>query len=491
MTVQRDTLHLLPVSHMAEFYRALHYGFWDENPFSVKLNGGEGDGKSQQQASSHYTEIDLEIVSTVFKACGSKIFGYSLPGVSLLVADFVQAAICLLVPVEKVDKRNRISASIELGGAPRSEAATILGCLLCHCSHLSRGGNAKLRVLNPGPTAGFLGSLKDPAFVQPSVIQETIFNQLLKTAMTEPLESPAKAVAVCALVTHIYEDLSHQKRRVSVGSEANARKSSLQPPTESNTVVMKLEQVVKVLCLSLQQGPHQKGLIEIACDSLLLLCDQKDFIIKNSPKLVDIVVITLLWILYGLAPECDLIDTEEDGKVGGLDRNLVISLLFCLYNWCMATPLDILLNSSTRYDSSQSLIAKVFKVVHTFESKCAVSRPFHKELKEQFSLLVEDGSIAVAGSSTTTTTTTAKNDLFGRGARALHGSPKGAPGNPLGTPARGPRRSRVGHPRGPPRNCLGTLRGPPGTPRGPLGNPSGIPRESLGDPLGRPRTPHE
>uniref|UniRef100_A0A8C3BEE1 Ral GTPase activating protein catalytic subunit alpha 2 n=1 Tax=Cairina moschata TaxID=8855 RepID=A0A8C3BEE1_CAIMO len=126
------------------------------------------------------TSEDQDILNTVIKHCPPWFFFLGLPGFTMLIGDFITAAARVL--------------SADMLEAPRSEAHTILGSLVCFPNIYQ-----EIPLLRPISEAGEIiaGSADVKCY---------LINILLKNATEEPSEA-ARCIAICGLGVWICEEL--------------------------------------------------------------------------------------------------------------------------------------------------------------------------------------------------------------------------------------------------------------------------------------------
>ncbi|KAK2161340.1 hypothetical protein LSH36_118g01030, partial [Paralvinella palmiformis] len=144
---------------------------------------------SDDQLARFYTVLhqglvsqDQDVVNVLIKHCGTRIFSLPLRGATALVLDFVQAA-------------NSITAAPDLKDAPRSEAISVLGSLLCFPTHLKQ-----IPTLQP--------NRKDLVISQCVDLKDHVVNILLRAGKKEPA-GLARCIAISSLGIYLYEELSH------------------------------------------------------------------------------------------------------------------------------------------------------------------------------------------------------------------------------------------------------------------------------------------
>ncbi|XP_048831336.1 ral GTPase-activating protein subunit alpha-2 isoform X2 [Brienomyrus brachyistius] len=259
-----------------------------------------------------FTSEDQDVLYTLIRHCSPRFFSLGLPGFTLLIGDFITAAARVLD-----------SDSME---APRVEAQTVLGSLVCF-------PNLFLRM-------PFLQTTQENEGTVNKDIKDHLVSNLLKTAQMEQCEG-ARCVAICSLGIWICEELLKQTSHPQV------------------------KEAINILGVSLKYG--NKVVAHLACDLFQLLIyhwRQLQQYEHSLPKrITEIFVATIAFLL----PSAEHSTVEADKK-------LMVSLLLCLLDWCMALPLSTLLEPITMPllddPSSQStpLLDYIYRVLH-----CCVS----------------------------------------------------------------------------------------------------------------------
>ncbi|XP_033639628.1 ral GTPase-activating protein subunit alpha-2-like isoform X1 [Asterias rubens] len=274
-TRKRD--HPFPKEHLTHFYRVLHYGL---------------------------VGTDQDVINTIIQYSAPDFFSCGLPGSTLLILDFIQAA-------------NMIAYHHNLE-APRIEALSLLGSLVCFPNLF-----CNITVLQPSP--------KDISTMQCKDVKDHLIKALLKCSRKEPM-SEARCIALCSLGIFLYEEVSH---------------ATFHPRTRD---------AISVLLASLKF--NNRTVAQVACDMLLLLADHAEMLRGSNPeapkKIIEVIAMTISSLLS--SAECT--DNEENKK-------LVVSMLFCLLEWCMAVPLSALLEVSEGRNKKDAkvLLETVFKVL--------------------------------------------------------------------------------------------------------------------------------
>ncbi|XP_034431362.1 ral GTPase-activating protein subunit alpha-2 isoform X2 [Hippoglossus hippoglossus] len=261
-----------------------------------------------------FSSDDQDVLNTIICSCSPRFFYLGLPGFTMLIGDFITAAACVLSSVSPE--------------APRMEAQTVLGSLVCFPNLY-----LQIPVLQHVP-----GS--EEILVGNEDIKDYLVNILLETATKEHCEG-ARCIAVCSLGLWVCEEL-----------------------TQKN-IHQQVKDAINVLAVTLKFG--NKAVAQVACDVFHLLISHweqlKRFESTLPKKIIEIFVATIAFLL----PSAEHSTVEADKK-------LMVSLLLCLLDWCMAVPLSLLLEPITmpsvdeRTSHKAPLLDYIYRVLH-----CCVS----------------------------------------------------------------------------------------------------------------------
>ncbi|XP_065489145.1 ral GTPase-activating protein subunit alpha-2 isoform X2 [Caloenas nicobarica] len=256
------------------------------------------------------TSEDQDILNTVIKHCPPWFFFLGLPGFTLLIGDFITAAARVL--------------SSEAPEAPRSEAHTILGSLVCFPNIYQ-----EIPLLRPVSESGeIIAGTAD--------VKCYLINILLKNATEEPSEA-ARCIAICGLGLWICEELTQCTNHPQV------------------------KEAINVIGVTLKFS--NKLVAQVACDVLQLLVSYWQKLQKYesslSRKITEILVATIAFLL----PSAEYSSVEADKK-------FIVSLLLCLLDWCMALPMKVLLEPVSagaledQHASKAPLLDYIYRVLH-------------------------------------------------------------------------------------------------------------------------------
>ncbi|XP_041468944.1 ral GTPase-activating protein subunit alpha-1-like isoform X2 [Lytechinus variegatus] len=279
MTVRRQD-HPLPREHLVHFYRVLHFGL---------------------------VGTDQDVINTIVQYSAPDFFHCDLPGATLLILDFIQAA-------------NMITANIDLD-APRIEALSLLGSLVCFPNMF-----CNLTVFQPAPKDISTMVCKD---IKP--VKDHLISILLKCGKKEP-NCEARCIALCGLGIFVYEELAH------------------------TTFHPRIKEAINVLLASLKFQNKLVG--QVACDMLLVICDHAEWLKMHLPEAPKKIIEVIAMTIASLLSSTEMTEQEEDKK-------LIVSLMFCLSEWCISIPLSSLLEGTESKSKREAkpLLHTVFKVL--------------------------------------------------------------------------------------------------------------------------------
>ncbi|MBZ3890579.1 Ral GTPase-activating protein subunit alpha-2 [Sciurus carolinensis] len=256
------------------------------------------------------TSEDQDILNTIIRHCPPRFFSLGLPGFSMLVGDFITAAARVL--------------STDMLAAPRVEALTILGSLVCFPNTYQ-----EIPLLQPV-------SEVNEVITGTEDVKHYLINILLKNATEEPNEC-ARCIAVCSLGVWICEELVQC------------------------TIHPQVKEAINVIGVTLK-FPN-KIVAQVACDILQLLVSywEKLQVFETSlpRKMAEILVATIAFLL----PSAEYSSVETDKK-------FIVSLLLCLLDWCMALPVNALLHPVStvvleeQHPSQAPLLDYIYRVLH-------------------------------------------------------------------------------------------------------------------------------
>ncbi|XP_050465782.1 probable Rho GTPase-activating protein CG5521 isoform X8 [Cataglyphis hispanica] len=258
----------LPKQHLTLFYRAVHSGI---------------------------ASNDSKVLHVLVKYTGPRLFSLNLPGSSLLILDYIHAANVILS-----------SQDIE---APRTEAVSIIGSLLSLPAAI-----VKLPMLQPnGP---------DIVTMTCPEAKEHIVTILLRSCRREPT-GIARCLALSSIAIFAYKELSYKTQHPRI-------------PEAVTVLLLALRQMQGTehrragFCFPLMDQASHVTVAQVACDSLLLLCDKADVLLELYPNVPSKIIQIL---------------SDTLGRMTTRERrgSLTVSMLFCLGEWAMHLGPTVLL----------------------------------------------------------------------------------------------------------------------------------------------------
>ncbi|XP_055458574.1 ral GTPase-activating protein subunit alpha-2 isoform X4 [Psammomys obesus] len=256
------------------------------------------------------TSEDQDVLNTIIRNCSPRFFSLGLPGFSMLVGDFITAAARVL--------------STDMLAAPRLEALTLLGSLVCFPNTYQ-----EIPLLQSVPEVSeVITGTED--------VKHYLINILLKNATEEPNEC-ARCIAICSLGVWICEELAQCASHPQVKDAINVIGVTLKFPN--------------------------KIVAQVACDVLQMLVSYWEnlqrFETALPRKMAEILVATIAFLL----PSAEYSSVETDKK-------FIVSLLLCLLDWCMALPVSALLHPVSTavleelHPSRAPLLDYIYRVLH-------------------------------------------------------------------------------------------------------------------------------
>ncbi|KAH9375453.1 hypothetical protein HPB48_015428 [Haemaphysalis longicornis] len=222
---------------------------------------------------------------------------------------------------------------------PRTEAVTLLASLLCFPNVYRQGGLLVLP-LQRG-TRGGAGGKDHPRTGTPHRRQGDASRLSSSFFLVLGGEPQAACTALSALGVFAYEELSHR------------------------TGHSKVREAFGVLLLSIRHYNHT--IAQVAGDMLRLLCDHAAHLTAQADQVPSIVIEVIASTIHNLLPSDDS-DVKEENK------KLVLSLLFCLADWCMNTPLQVLTTPQAG-EGCSPLLSTLDVLDHILSGKSPLFRP--------------------------------------------------------------------------------------------------------------------
>uniref|UniRef100_A0A7N6FIS7 Rap-GAP domain-containing protein n=1 Tax=Anabas testudineus TaxID=64144 RepID=A0A7N6FIS7_ANATE len=209
-----------------------------------------------------FTSNDQDVLSTIIRSCSPRFFFLGLPGFTMLIGDFITAAARIL--------------SSDYSEAPRMEAQTVLGSLVCF-------PNLYLQI----PVLQHV----------PGSDEIVVGNEDIKVN-----DQQVPCIAVCSLGLWVCEELMQKN------------------------IHHQVKDAINILGVTLKFG--NKAVAQVACDVFQLLISHWEHLQRLEPTLPKkIIEVRYAQRTYSFS----------------LTPQLMVSLLLCLLDWCMAVPLSLLL----------------------------------------------------------------------------------------------------------------------------------------------------
>lgn len=299
---------------------------------------------------------------------GPRFLSLLLPGHSLLLLDLVHASTVILT-------------SFETANTPRAEVAGLLGSLLCFPKT-----SLPKPVLKPSEPNVDLMECPD--------LQEHILNVILRCARREST-SKARCIAISALGQWILQNLNNPstKQQSSFSQSIPRRESG---SNSNNMLSPRLKEAIQVILQALQ---FKHRIIAKVAAETLKLCAEKGAQIAKIERLPYLIINAI----------CIALEIQNVKQPKDSDKHVLISLLLCLGELCMALPVNVLLQCSTENDNS--LASKVLNILHHIATGAHSDRIKLFTADEDFdmSITVDDVRTSKSSEITYQTTETTQN----------------------------------------------------------------------------------
>uniref|UniRef100_A0A671P545 Ral GTPase-activating protein subunit alpha-2-like n=1 Tax=Sinocyclocheilus anshuiensis TaxID=1608454 RepID=A0A671P545_9TELE len=256
-----------------------------------------------------FTSDDQDVLNTMIRWCSPRFFFLGLPGFTMLVGDFITAAARVL--------------NTDSFEAPRIEAQTVLGSLVCF----------------------------------PNLYQQ--IPSLQSVPGSEDIVVGKEDMKVCLLILWLVPQINKCNKCISHICSLGLWVCEELRQTETHHQV---KDAINVLGVTLKFG--NKVVANVACDIFQLLISHWQHLQRLDPSLPQRIIEIFVATIAFLLPSAEHSTVEADKK-------LMVSLLLCLLDWCMAVPLSILLEPITMpvLDDPTSqkapLLDYIYRVLHT------------------------------------------------------------------------------------------------------------------------------
>ncbi|GAB0092803.1 Probable Rho GTPase-activating protein CG5521 [Sergentomyia squamirostris] len=323
------------------------------------------------------TGVDRDLAYTALRFLGGPRFlSLLLPGHTLLLLDLVHASTVLIT-------------SSNCGSlAPRAEVAGLLGSLLCFPK-----SSLPKPVLNPSTPHVDLMECPD--------LQEHVLNVIMRCARRE-LTSKARCIAIAALGQWIVQNLSNF-------SAFNSRQSGFvqqipsQHPHRGDGQTIINPRLTEAMQIILQALQFKNRTIARIASETLRLCAEKGKYIAKIERLPQMIINAL----------CIALEIQNTSHPKESDKIVINSLLLCMGEFCMQTPVKILQQASNT-ESSTTLIYNVLRVLHHVATGTKFDRIKLFTADEDFDMTinVDDAREQLNNEPSYQTTETTQNCLF-------------------------------------------------------------------------------
>ncbi|XP_054153111.1 ral GTPase-activating protein subunit alpha-1-like isoform X2 [Oppia nitens] len=244
---------------------------------------------------------DMEITSTLIKYCSPKFFSIGLPGSSCLLFDFINAA-------------NSIVSSQE-SKLPRGEALHLLGSLIGFSNVFDNV--LVLQSRTPQLSLTLYKDTKDHVL------------EILLTASKREQTGLGRSIALSSLGLFLYQELNNRTNHPRLREIANV----LIAGTRFNN---------RVLC-------------RVACDMLRLQTDHSTYLLDNHPEIPKKIIEGLCSTLMSH------ISVVQNQNLFKEYKNTLLTIMFCLAEWCLSVPKIFLERTATTENSSDSMMNAVLR----------------------------------------------------------------------------------------------------------------------------------
>ncbi|XP_059614307.1 probable Rho GTPase-activating protein CG5521 [Phlebotomus argentipes] len=322
------------------------------------------------------TGVDRDLAYTALRFLGgSRFLSLLLPGHTLLLLDLVHASTVL------------ITSSNCGSHAPRSEVAGLLGSLLC----FPRTSLPK-PVLNPSGPHVDLMECPD--------LQEHVLNVVMRCARREPT-SKARCIAIASLGQWIVQNLSNYSAFYTGTGFTQQIPSQHSQRSDKQTVVNpRITEAVQIILQALQF--KNRTIARIASETLRL-CAEKGRYLAKIERLPQMIINAL----------CIALEIQNTSHPKESDKVVINSLLLCIGEFCMQTPVKILQEASNS-ESGNTLILNVLRVLHHIATGTKFDRVKLFTADEDFDMTinVDDAREQLTNEPNYQTTETTQNCLF-------------------------------------------------------------------------------
>lgn len=228
-------------------------------------------------------------------------------------------------------------------------------------------------------------------------IQEHILNVVLRCARRETT-SKARCIAIASLGQWILQNLTNPNFATKTTSPTVTNRTKNQPTANSTTSVInpRLKEAIQVILQALQF--KHRTIARVAAETLKL-CAEKGKEISRIERLPYLIINSLI-----IALEIQNVQHPKDS-----DKIVITSLLLCLGEFCMATPISLLIYSDPN-SGVPPLIYAVLRILHQIATGAHADRIKLFTADEDFDMTITVDDVktsrSASGASYQTTETT-------------------------------------------------------------------------------------
>ncbi|XP_065832591.1 ral GTPase-activating protein subunit alpha-2-like [Oscarella lobularis] len=278
------------------------------------------------------TTIDKDFLAAILSQ-SRRIFSLPLPGVSILIPDYIKAADRVLSSTEPLSESTRVSALISVG--------SLLFFRRLNCGMTIKGSRTE-----------------DGQPMTYDHVEEKILAILTRTAKTEDSVN-GRSLALCQLGVYLHSELAH---------------SSSQSIDEGIVILLQSVKLPETIVAM------------VAVDMIHLLSNSLDAMMKYHPHLPKLIVEALA---YSIASLLDKSSTDSGQRV-------LIRLLTCLLEWVMLLP-KYLAREPSQAQPKKSLWSVVIEVFSAAASGALVDEKASNYLSVLLKFPLSDAATPVIG----------------------------------------------------------------------------------------------
>ncbi|TPP56499.1 hypothetical protein FGIG_02766 [Fasciola gigantica] len=301
--------YIVPVDYiLPTLFEALQL---PNHPGSVKLSAirtlsdaviRPTDGKINEEVLSQFylmlhrllTAYDEPCLREVIRSCGPRFFGSNLPGIHLLLLDFLRGASFVL------DDQSGVKE------VPRTQALLMYTSLLCYPYHFG-----PFESLEPSSPATF-------KLVTCSDLKTKLLHALTQASRADP-NAEVRCLALAALAMHCVVELVHFRAD-------RITRPGQYPSSSTGTFLVD----ALVVLLGMMRFPDHSVAV-VAVEMILMLAEYCDLFLDLMPRFPLLIIRCAVWTLR-------LFWHTVSSKLPAVDKRLLVSLIVCLVEWTLRLP---------------------------------------------------------------------------------------------------------------------------------------------------------